>query len=55
MRKGYKRKQRSCVLCKPHKVGWDLRWKAKEAARRLTIEHDCQQFSREAKDFQGLM
>jgi hypothetical protein len=40
MRKAYKRKRRSCALCKPHKVGWDKRWKAKEAARRLLMLHD---------------
>lgn len=34
MRKAYKRKHRSCALCKPHKVGWDKRWKPKEAAPR---------------------
>lgn len=38
MRKNYKRKRRSCSLCKPHKMGWDQRWKAKEAARRLVME-----------------
>lgn len=30
MRKRYKLKLRSCGLCKPHKRGWDHRWKAKE-------------------------
>jgi len=38
MRKNYKRKRRSCSLCKPHKMGWDKRWKAKEAARRRVME-----------------
>lgn len=38
MRKNYKRKRRSCSLCKPHKMGWDKRWKAKEAARRRIME-----------------
>jgi hypothetical protein len=38
MRKNYKRKRRSCALCKPHKVGWDKRWKPKEAARRMDME-----------------
>ena len=41
MRKAYKRKRRSCALCKPHKVGWDIRWKAREAARRTQMERDC--------------
>ena len=40
MRKNYKRKRRSCALCKPHKVGWDKRWKPKEAARRMEMEHE---------------
>jgi hypothetical protein len=40
MRKAYKRKRRSCALCKPHKAGWGKRWKAKEAARRMLMFHD---------------
>lgn len=32
MRKRRKRKQRSCALCKPHKMGMDNRWKAKDEA-----------------------
>jgi hypothetical protein len=30
MRKQYKRKSRSCGLCKPHKIGWERRWKSKD-------------------------
>jgi hypothetical protein len=30
MRKQYKKKLRSCPLCKPHKMKWTNRWKAKE-------------------------
>ena len=30
MRKQYKVKVRSCGLCKPHKRGWECRWKVKE-------------------------
>lgn len=41
MRKAYKQKRRSCALCKPHKVGWGKRWKAKEAATRLSMFNDC--------------
>jgi len=41
MRKTYKRKRRSCALCKPHKVGWEKRWKPKEAARRTLLEREC--------------
>lgn len=32
MRKRLKKKLRSCALCKPHKMGWDNRWKPKEEA-----------------------
>jgi len=41
MRKAYKRKRRSCALCKPHKVGWSKRWKPKEAERRRIMLDDC--------------
>jgi hypothetical protein len=30
MRKRYKNKRRSCALCKPHKRGWEERWKPKQ-------------------------
>lgn len=26
MRKRYKLKKRSCALCKPNKMNWDIRW-----------------------------
>ena len=29
MRKQYKKKKRSCALCKPHKMKWANRWKIK--------------------------
>ena len=32
MRKRYKNKLRSCAMCKPHKRGYENRWKPKEAA-----------------------
>jgi len=41
MRKTYKQKRRSCALCKPHKVGWEKRWKPKEAAQRIVMEREC--------------
>ena len=41
MRKAYKRKRRSCAFCKPHKVGWEKRWKPKEAAHRFSMHDDC--------------
>jgi len=30
MRKRLKKKLRTCALCKPHKMGWDNRWKPKD-------------------------
>jgi len=30
MRKRLKRKKRSCPMCKPHKMGWENRWKPKD-------------------------
>ena len=30
MRKQTKKKKRSCAMCKPHKMGWENRWKKKE-------------------------
>jgi hypothetical protein len=30
MRKMYKLKKRSCSMCKPHKMGWACRWKARD-------------------------
>lgn len=33
MRKRLKKKKRSCVLCKPHKMGWANRWKAKDFSK----------------------
>jgi len=41
MRKNYKKKRRSCALCKPHKVGWDKRWTPKEVTRRMDMERAC--------------
>ena len=33
MRKQSRTKKRSCALCKPHKMGWANRWKAKDRER----------------------
>ena len=38
MRKQFKKKLRSCSLCKPHKKGITNRWKNKE--KNLTKEHN---------------
>ena len=42
MRKTYKRKRRSCALCKPHKVGKGKRWKAKEAAQLKAMDREIE-------------
>lgn len=44
MRKRYKKKKHSCKMCKPHKMGLDIRWKNKELAKlkefeKLKYEH----------------
>lgn len=38
MRKRFKQKKRGCALCKPHKLGWDNRWNAKEFTRLKEFE-----------------
>lgn len=43
MRKVYKQKRRSCALCKPHKMGWEKRWKAKEADRLRAMDDEVRQ------------
>ena len=40
MRKQFKQKKHSCGLCKPHKVGWCSRWKAKDAALLREFERE---------------
>lgn len=40
MRKRYKNKRRSCALCKPHKRGWDLRWRPRELAALARAERE---------------
>lgn len=32
MRKHHKVKKRSCPMCKPHKMGWETRWKPQDLA-----------------------
>ncbi len=43
MGKVYKRKRRACALCKPHKRGKAVRWKAKEAAKRKSMGREGRQ------------
>ena len=38
MRKQLNRKKRSCALCKPQKMGWERRWKPREAAKLKRFE-----------------
>jgi len=40
MRKRLKRKKRSCALCKPHKMGKALRWKAADFDMLLNDEKE---------------
>jgi len=49
MRKAYKRKRGFCVLCKPHKLGWSLRWKPAEAARRFKVKLECRHPSNDVR------
>jgi hypothetical protein len=45
MRKQLKKKKRSCALCKPHKVGWDNRWKVKEREAIKRFEKDREELT----------
>jgi hypothetical protein len=40
MRKQFRNKRRACALCKPHKRGWEYRFKAAERAGRRAAEHE---------------
>ena len=40
MRKQYKKKKRSCALCKPHKMGWENRWKRNAQIKMETSEEE---------------
>ena len=40
MRKSRKVKRRLCKLCKPNKMGWDLRWSRREFLERRRIERE---------------
>jgi len=40
MRKRYKKKQRSCALCKPHKMGLARRFKNKDLAKLKEFERE---------------
>lgn len=40
MRKNLKKKKHSCALCKPHKMGWESRWKPREATKLRAFEKE---------------
>lgn len=40
MRKRYKLKKRSCPICKPHKMKWAHRFKAKELSKRDLMDKE---------------
>jgi hypothetical protein len=48
MRKRLKKKRRSCALCKPHKMGKAVRWKAAEFDRLATDEKEIKRILRAA-------
>ena len=41
MRKRYKIKRKSCALCKPHKRGFAVRWRARELAEIVRAESEA--------------
>ena len=45
MRKRLKMKKHSCAMCKPHKMGGDVRWKPKELQA-------LKQFEKEKRDYE---
>jgi len=48
MRKRLKKKKRSCALCKPHKMGKALRWKAADYDRLVSDEKEIKKALRRA-------
>ncbi len=40
MRKNYKKKKRSCKLCKPHKMKMERRWSPKELSLLKEFEYN---------------
>lgn len=47
MRKRLKVKEKSCALCKPHKMGWQKRWNVKEEDRLTRFEKEKQELVRQ--------
>jgi predicted DNA-binding transcriptional regulator AlpA len=48
MRKRLKKKKRSCALCKPHKIGKALRWKAADYDKIVNDEKEIRKTLRQA-------
>lgn len=44
MRKRYKKKLRSCKVCKPHKMNIVLRWKEKESFKLKMYEQEKRKY-----------
>ena len=49
MRKRLKKKKRSCALCKPHKMGKAMRWKAADFNRLSNDEKEIRKALRLAR------
>jgi hypothetical protein len=47
MRKRLKKKKRSCALCKPHKMGKALRWKAADYDKLVNDEKEIRKTFRQ--------
>ncbi len=45
MRKRTKLKLRSCAMCKPHKMGWENRWKVKQRDALKRAEKEIRQYA----------
>ena len=45
MRKQFKIKKRSCIACKPHKMGWSSRWNDKEKEKMIREDKEMHNYS----------
>jgi len=54
MRKNCKKKKRSCKLCKPHKMGIEKRWKAREMEKLKELDREIQQYTEEYEEWDYL-
>lgn len=44
-RKQYKQKDKSCAFCKPHKMHWANRWKAKDLSKMKALDKEIKDYS----------